>query len=153
MKKVKIEKDGRVIVETENLEPSMTQQQFQEHVDVNNIVAKYKTTGEWSHLTKKGGVYADVSTMQSIDYLTAYNMVEDAHDAFMALPAEIRDRFQNDPAKLLSFLNEPKNKDEAIKLGLIEAPKNDPASTKPNEPNEPKKLATNEPSEPSATTT
>ena len=37
----------------------------------------------------------------------------------MALPAQIRSRFENDPAKLIDFLDNSENLDEAIKLGLV----------------------------------
>jgi phage internal scaffolding protein len=40
----------------------------------------------------------------------------------MALPAQIRSRFDNDPAKLIDFLENEQNHDEAIKLGLVNPP-------------------------------
>jgi len=39
--------------------------------------------------------------------------------SFRELPAEIRNRFRNDPEELLRFTENPQNRDEAIKLGLI----------------------------------
>ena len=38
---------------------SMTQQQFQAECDVNNILAKYKKTGQISHLAKHNGNFGD----------------------------------------------------------------------------------------------
>jgi hypothetical protein len=37
----------------------------------------------------------------------------------MALPADIRTQFDNNPANLIGFLNNPANKTEAEKLGLL----------------------------------
>lgn len=143
MKEVTVEKrrdsDGkeRVRVRTVSVLPSRTQQQFAEQVDVNNIVSKYKKTGEWLHLTRKQGVYADVSNIT--DYKESVDKVHMAHAAFAALPSALRNRFQNDPAQLLAFLQDPSNRDEAISLGLIDKPtlnddvKNDDLTTKTTE--------------------
>jgi len=38
----------------------------------------------------------------------------------MALPAQLRVRFDHDPVKLLEFLENDQNRDEAIQLGLID---------------------------------
>lgn len=115
--------NGRVRV---GVDPSLervtkTQQQFKDQCDVNKIVAKYKTTGHWLHLTSKKGVYADVS--QVSDYHESLNKIQSAQAAFAALPAELRLRFNNDPGKLLEFIQDPKNYDEGVKLGIFE-PKN-----------------------------
>ena len=34
------------------------------------------------------------------------------------MPAEVRDRFQNDPGRFLEFANDASNYDEALKMGL-----------------------------------
>ena len=113
--------DGSRRVYTRNDEPSMTQQQFKDECDVNNIMAKYRKTGELYHLARKQGVFADVS--QITDYQTMLNQVHDAKAAFGALPSHLRRRFENDPGQLLEFLRNPNNRDEAIELGLIDKPK------------------------------
>lgn len=51
----------------------------------------------------------------------------------MDLPAKVRSRFENDPQKFLEFCSDPKNRDEAVSLGLImsapaSAPDPDPAT-------------------------
>jgi hypothetical protein len=38
----------------------------------------------------------------------------------MALPADLRARFSNNPEELINFLDNPENKDEAIRLGLLD---------------------------------
>jgi phage internal scaffolding protein len=53
------------------------------------------------------------------DYHTALNQVIAAEDEFMSLPAQLRARFENDPAQLINFLDNPENYNEAVSLGLV----------------------------------
>lgn len=110
-------KTGRVRVKTINAEPTKTQQQFKDECDINNIMKRYASTGEFLHLTKKKGVYGDFSQID--DYQGMLDKVQQAQEAFMTLPADVRTRFQNDPGSLISFLQDEKNHDEGVKLGLI----------------------------------
>lgn len=95
---------------------SRTQQHFKDETDINNILRMFNITGQ---LPKKAVTpqYGDFSGV--VDYHTALNAVIAAEDEFMTLPANLRARFDNDPAELIEFLNNPENKDEAKKLGLI----------------------------------
>ncbi|QXP08472.1 MAG: internal scaffolding protein [Arizlama microvirus] len=111
----------RIRVATINDQPSKTDQSMKEQCDVNNIVRKFKRTGQVSHLSQKQGQYADVSEIS--DLLSATTKVAQAQDAFMTLPAALRKKLNNNPAELISWLNDPKNDDEAIKLGIKERKK------------------------------
>lgn len=122
---VALDRTTRTRVQTINVEDSKTQQQFAAQCDVNNIIAKYKKTGELP-LARKQGVFADVASIT--DYHDSLNRVLDANAAFMRLPADLRTRFGNDPQQLLSFLQDPKNYDEGVKLGLYE-PQPEPTET------------------------
>lgn len=108
------------------------QQQHKDAVNANRIVEKFERTGLMPPI-RSGGVYGDVSEIG--DYQAAIEQVARAEEAFMELPAKVRDRFDNDPGKFLEFVGEPANKDEAVKLGLIEAPltgaSSAPAEAKP----------------------
>lgn len=110
--------DGSLDVATLNLEPSLTEQQWADDCDVNNIMKRYQTTGEFRHLTGKQGYYADFSNIT--DYRDMLDTVRYAQEAFASLPADLRQRFLNDPGKLLEFLQDEKNYDEGVKLGLLE---------------------------------
>lgn len=110
-------KTGRTHVETINNEPSMTQQQFREEADINNIMARYTNTGEFLHLTKQQGQYADFS--QITDYQEMLNAVKYADEAFASLPALVRKKFSNNPEELLTFLQQSSNYDEGVTLGLL----------------------------------
>lgn len=114
-------KTGRVRVRTINTEPTMTQQQFKEECDINNIVKKHANSGQITHLNPKRGAFHDFS--QLTDYQQMLDTVLSAQDAFQTLPADVRIKFRNDPAQLLQFLQDDKNYDEAIKLGLLDSEK------------------------------
>lgn len=49
-------------------------------------------------------------------------LMAQAQQNFMLLPAEIRERFNNDPGRLIAFLEDDRNKNEAIKLGIVNKP-------------------------------
>lgn len=67
-------------------------------------------------------------------YEECLNVVIRGQEVFDALPSEIRAKFRNDPKEFLKFMDDPANKDEAIKLGLVKAPAEQP-NTSPNPPN------------------
>lgn len=95
---------------------SMTNQQFKEECDVNNILAKYKRTGLLSHVSRTQGQFGDFSNLQ--DYQTSLHKLMQAQESFGLLPSEVRNKFQNDPGKLIEFLADSKNDEEAYKYGL-----------------------------------
>lgn len=99
---------------------SLTQQNFKEECDINNIVKKYEQRGFYENVNPIQPTYGDFSHVN--DYLDALNRVSTAEEEFMALPADVRSRFANDPGQLIEFLNDEKNRDEAIKLHLIPEP-------------------------------
>lgn len=97
-------------------EPTLAQQQFKEETDINTIIERFGVTGT---------VPTNVRTplpedFQSItNYHEAANQILAAQAAFMQMPANIRARFNNDPGSFLDFTNNPENKDEARKLGIL----------------------------------
>lgn len=100
--------------------PEMTKQSFKDQCDINRIMASYAKTGVIAHM-RDPGTYENLP--DSMDYHHAMNVVTKSREAFEALPANLRDRFVNEPQQLLRFLGNTDNKDEAIKLGLIPRPK------------------------------
>lgn len=100
-------------------EESMTQQQFKEEVDINTIVARFGLTGELPENLRMpvSGDFTKVGDFQS-----AMQMVREAEEAFMELPGHVRARFHNDPQRLIEFIEDDANRDEAQKLGLVVPP-------------------------------
>lgn len=95
---------------------TLTQQQFKEETDINNIMEKFGMTGLLPQ-TSLNAQYGDFSGVN--DYHSALNAIMAAEDQFDALPAKLRSYFDNDPAKLIDFMENPENRGEAEKLGLI----------------------------------
>jgi len=116
-------------------EPTLAQQNFKDETDINYIVRQFGLTGELpgKPLSPQYGDFTGV-----LDYHSAVNAVLAAEDSFMELPAQMRSRFDNDPAKLIDFLNNEENREEAIKLGLVAAkPISESSETPVGEPKAP----------------
>jgi len=120
-------------------EPTRAQQHHKDECDINVILERFGKTGQLP-VNAISGTYGDFSGVH--DYHTALNTLIAAEAEFDGLPAKIRARFDNEPAKLIEFLNDPKNKDQAIELGLV----NQPITSSFNEPVEVKNTVT-DPSE------
>lgn len=99
--------------------PSLAIQSAAEECDINMIIER-ANRGIFPPASNRSPQYGDFSDMA--DYQSAMNLVVDAQARFADLPSRVRDRFYNDPAKLFEFLADPANRDEAVKLGLIEVP-------------------------------
>ena len=99
---------------------SLTQQHFKDETDINNILRQFNITGllPESPLAPRYGDFTGIG-----DYHSALNAVIAAEDGFLALPAELRARFANDPAQLIDFMSDENNRDEAVQLGLLDPPK------------------------------
>ncbi len=95
-----------------------TKQSFRDECDINLIMGKYQKTGALSHFNKFSGSYGFAT---SEDFSSAMRTVTMAQDMFDHLPSSIRNRFANDPAQFLEFVQVADNRDEAIELGLFPA--------------------------------
>lgn len=115
---------------------SRTIQSAAEDCDI-NVIVKRMGLGQAAPITAKLPMQGDFTEVA--DYRDALHLVRAADEAFMQLPAATRFRFDNDPAKLLEFIDDPNNAKEAVTLGLavLRTPPADPAPKAP--PDEPKK--------------
>lgn len=102
--------------------PSMTKQEFKDQCNINNIIKEFTITGQITHISAKAAQGAFIDLPGSLDYQESLNVMLKAEEAFLALPAKIRDRFKNDPAEFLAFASDPANGDELIELGIRERP-------------------------------
>jgi phage internal scaffolding protein len=105
---------------------SLTVQSFAEDADINVIMERYGVTGQMP-LNPKTPMYGDFSNIN--DYQSSMNAIINAQRDFMDLPAKIRARFDNNPQRLLEFMEDKQNLEEAIGLGLCKRP--EPDETKP----------------------
>lgn len=91
-------------------------QSAEEESNINTIVRRFGLTGE---------LPADVAIPRSGDFTgapdfhTAMNLVRQAQEEFLRVPAEIRARFNNDPGAFISFVEDDGNREEAARLGLL----------------------------------
>lgn len=100
---------------------SLTQQSGKDECDINLIVERAKRGAAIPNLNEREPMYGDF-TLLPTDLRDCLEIVRKADEAFKALDAHVRRRFDNDPSKMIDFLNDPKNRDEAITLGLVKAP-------------------------------
>lgn len=117
----------RVRVITDCSGDGRTKQSFRAQCDVNSIVERARKTGMVTHLNAKSPLYMDASAVP--DYQAALNIVNLANEKFSSLSSKVRERFANDPAKMVEFLSDKSNYDDAVKLGLVvkkEVPKAPP---------------------------
>lgn len=96
-------------------DPTRAQQQFKDECDINVLFGRYLETGEMPQVLD-GLSYGNFEGI--FDFQTAMNSVRLAQEQFATLPARIKNRFDNDPQKLIAFLDDPENREEAEFLGL-----------------------------------
>lgn len=106
-------------VDSSNDEP-LTQQSAKDETDINVIVAR-ALRGAVIEPRKEVPRYGDFTEIPT-DLRDCLNAVRRADELFMAMDAGVRRRFDNDAMKMLDFLNDPRNREEAVKLGLVKAP-------------------------------
>lgn len=115
---------------------SRTRQSFKVGCTVDAILRQYETLGVD---TQAIGVFKSnvarmpfgVSPDATGDYVSMLNRVRAVELYFKGLPSGIRESFDNSPANMVSWLSDPKNRDEAIKLGILPDPKAGKASAEP----------------------
>jgi phage internal scaffolding protein len=98
-------------------DPSLAQQHMKDECDINVLVERFGVTGSMPVAPIEPS-YGDFSGVG--DYHTALNKIKAADEAFMALPAKIRAKFDHDPNALLNYLQNEENREEAIQIGLID---------------------------------
>jgi len=98
-------------------ELTRTQQHHKEECDINVILKKFGKTGVMPINTSEA-LYPDFS--EAVDYHTALNQIIAAESEFDRLPSHLRKHFDNDPSKLVYFMQDKNNYDQAVELGLIE---------------------------------
>lgn len=111
---------------------TLAQQQFKDQCDINLLMARYLESGELPQVTE-GLTYGNFEGI--FDFQSAMNAVRTAEGLFSQFPARIKNRFDNDPQKMLDFLAQDENRDEAEFLGLLkkEMPNETPISGSPDQ--------------------
>lgn len=102
-----------------NTMPSRTKQSDADRSNINVIMDKYLRTGAITHFNKHHPQYGDAT---GTDYHTAMTIVTEASQMFDELPSNIRNRFQNNPAAFLDFVQDEGNTAEMAQMGLTNSP-------------------------------
>lgn len=110
--------DGVKVVEHYPSGEAITKQAFKDQCDINAIIARWNSVGVLDHVNVREGVYGDFFSIT--DYTSSVRRVEAAMEDFMALPADIRSAFDNDPGKLIDGITDPERAEEMRGLGLGE---------------------------------
>ena len=137
--KVKITEraNGSRRVAMETAKTTRVEQSHRDKCNINSIMRKASETG-LVPTNNTAPNYGDFTNVQ--DYQTCKNRLLDAQRDFSELPSHIRRRFDNDPSKLIEFVNDPDSLEEARQLGLVTTPEPEPII-----PDEPPETATGPP--------
>ena len=110
-------------------EESLAVQSAEEESNINTIVRRFGISGELPNNLRmpQSGDFTDAP-----DFHTAMNLVRQAQEEFLRVPADIRARFNNDPARLMAFVEDGENYAEALKLGLVNKRPDEPVSGTPD---------------------
>lgn len=109
------------LAKTVNNDISLTEQAHAPDADL-NVMIKRMNVKDGATLPAAASVtdpkyYGDFDT--ETDLRTALETTRTAQEHFNQLPADIRNKFNNDPAALWAFVNDATNDEESIKLGLL----------------------------------
>ena len=101
-------------------------QSAEEESNINTIVRRFGISGKLPDQVAmpKSGDFSGAP-----DFHTAMNLVRQAQEEFVRIPADVRARFRNDPQEFMNFFENPDNYTEALKLGLVNARTVPPSGT------------------------
>lgn len=105
---------------TINNDESLTQQSDAAETDINVIMKRYG--GNHSAIPKVIGqaLYGDFTDVT--DYRSMIDRLDTLNAQFLEIPADIRQRFDNDPEKFTQWVTDPKNIEDVRKAGLAPPP-------------------------------
>ncbi len=110
--------------------PSMTQQHFQQEVNINDIVKRYTELGQIPMAKSQ----AEFGYASSQTFTEAAFTVTSAKREFGKLPSEVRKHFDNDVATYLDAASDPDQRKVFEDFGLLEPLKQEPATDSPVAP-------------------
>ena len=96
----------------------ITEQHHTSECDVNTILATYMKTGILPPIDTN----AKYGDMSDFDYQSMQNQIANANSLFEQLPENVRYKFGNEPHRFLNFVQDEKNYDALVEMGLANAP-------------------------------
>lgn len=94
----------------------MCHQEFRDECDINNVVARYLKTGIPPVTREAFARYGDFSQVPDCQEMLVRTAA--AREAFASLDARTREAFDNQPEKLIAAINDPKQAQRLVDLGL-----------------------------------
>lgn len=98
-------------------EKDLTIQEFKKDADINEIMRRFGAYKELPVMARAPAEYGDFSSIGT--FHDAMNQLVSVQDKFEALPAEMRERFHNDPAEMWNFVSDENNLEKAKEWGLL----------------------------------
>lgn len=92
-----------------------TKQEFSKQCNINTIMSQ-AMKGIMPNYRQDEN-YIDTTGLQS--YQEALYQVREAERQFNLMPAELRNKFDNNPQRMIDWVNQEENKAEAIELGML----------------------------------
>ena len=102
---------------------SLTVASQAEDNDLNVLMKRFGITGKMPE-NPRVPMYGDFTEIT--DYRSALDAIRQANENFAEFPADVRARFNNDPQQLLEFMENPANRAEGERLGLLKVVHNPP---------------------------
>lgn len=96
---------------------TLVEQAHRDACDINRILANYRRTGMLTHVNQAKPQYGELP--DQLEYQEALEVVRGASDAFMSLPAEVRDRYGNEPSRFLAAIGNPAEADFLRAQGVL----------------------------------
>lgn len=129
---VELYKSGRrrVYVDFSN-DPGLTEQSHKDSCDIQNILSMHVRMGGIPPMPEDR--FVDLT--QSVDYQTCLNKVLSIQELFEGLPLDARVAYDHDPAKFMLAVEDPKEREKLISLGIFEPNSSGvlPVDVKPDE--------------------
>lgn len=97
--------------------PSLTQKQFGKQANINTIMRNYQNTGIYGYVTRMSPNYQPEGS--TVDRHQLQNTIAAAKSNWEKIPTDVRAKFNNNLQNALNFIENPENREESIKLGLI----------------------------------
>ena len=96
----------------------LTEQHHAEECDVNKILATYMKTGQLPQ-SDPNAQYGDAA---DYDFQSMQVQIAQAKSLFEELPEQVKAKFEFEPHRFLAFVEDERNHDELVQMGLANAP-------------------------------
>lgn len=115
--------------------PSKVKPEFLDGTRLDSILKRYRTSGgdmrEFVGRARAHLALQPFGAQEIPDYTVQLQRVVEVESYFRSLPSALRAQFDNDPHQMVTFMANPANLAECVKLGLIAADKKPIEETPP----------------------